>query len=320
MSMALIASGHQIKIKANLFLVGNLYDYAQWLLTTPEIKFTFKNPKENDVILCSEEKKYLNSVFIDFNFYSRKIKLENEIIVPFSMHPSVYRNNYLSQIRVLQNIKKSISIFFSGSFSNDYYNSPLLHLYHQMDTRMELLTELKANNSLNIFYPKNRIEAFTAIEEDSEKIIIINRSEAPIYPNEWLPILAKAHFFIAFPGTTIPFCHNIVEALSVGSIPILAYAHQMPKGLIDGINCLIYNDKNNFIEKLHLACNMNSTQKNEMSKSAIRYYNDILHHIHFADNILKFKPKKVYANVEFVSLQHLDVELGTNHTETYSNG
>jgi len=185
---------------------------------------------------------------------------------------------------------------------------------------MELLAELLENKTLNIFFPKNRIEALTAIEKEAEQIIIINRTNAPIYPNEWLPTLAKAHFFIAFPGTTIPFCHNIIEALSVGSIPILAYAHQMPKGLIDGENCLIYSDKNSFVEKLHLAYNMNASKKYEMSKNAVRYFNDVLHHTHFAVKLLSLKPKKIYANVEFVSLQHLDVELGTNHTETYSYG
>jgi hypothetical protein len=319
MSMALVEAGHHVKIKANLFLIGNLYDYANWVLTTPNIFITKKNPKSGEIILTTEENKYPLSIHVDLNYYSRNINIQNECIVPLSMHPSFYRFGYLDQLPQLQLIKKSILVFFAGSFSEKHYNSQLLHLFQNMPTRMELLSVLQSNEILNVHFPENSEEAFAAINNSDNKILIINRSKAPIYPDEWLKILAKAFFFIAFPGTTIPFCHNLVEALAVGCIPILSYAHQMPAGLQDGFNCLIYSDKVDFIEKITQAYYMDNSKKNEMSQNALHYYNNTLNHKLFASQIINLKPSKLIANAEFVSLQYLDRELNTNYTSQFPN-
>ena len=44
-----------------------------------------------------------------------------------------------------------------------------------------------------------------------------------------LDALAKADFFLACPGVGMPLCHNLIEAIAAGAIPILQYAAYLPQ-------------------------------------------------------------------------------------------
>ena len=58
----------------------------------------------------------------------------------------------------------------------------------------------------------------------------------------WLEALAKADFFLACPGVLMPLCHNVIESLVAGAIPILQYGSYLSPRLEDGINCLAFRD------------------------------------------------------------------------------
>jgi hypothetical protein len=145
-------------------------------------------------------------------------------------------------------------------------------------------------------------------------LILSDRVLAPVYPNEWLSLIAKSSFFLCLPGTTIPFCHNLTEAMAVLTIPILSYEHQLPKGLKHGVNCLSYKNNNELIQVIEEAINMTDPQLDMMREELHKYFDQVIDHKIFVDQVLKLKPHKIYLNAEFYSLMCLDKEQNTTHT------
>jgi hypothetical protein len=59
-------------------------------------------------------------------------------------------------------------------------------------------------------------------------------------PRRWLEDLRSADFFLCLPGSHMLMCHNAVEAISAGCIPILCYDDWFSPNLVSGVNCLSY--------------------------------------------------------------------------------
>ncbi|MDC1505583.1 hypothetical protein N8475_10385, partial [Winogradskyella sp.] len=256
----------------------------------------------------------------NLNFYSRNIDIQKEIIAPLMMHPTNYANGYYKECSLLADKMRNNHVFFAGSVQQKNYNSPLLKLIHNTSSRYKLVEFLKKNIT-DIKIPNNRNELNAFINCKNSNVIIADRAKAPIYPHEWLEKLSNTSFFIALPGTTIPFCHNIIEAMSIGVIPILSlpYANHMPQGLKDGINCLIYESEKNLIQKIKYARSLHEKKIFVMRKEVKKYYKDVLDFKGFGQLLIDKQPKQIYANAEFFSLQLLDKELNTKYTQEHPN-
>jgi hypothetical protein len=61
---------------------------------------------------------------------------------------------------------------------------------------------------------------------------------------ELRPTLSHFNFFLACPGFIMPYSHNVVEAMSVGAIPVIqdTYAHMFFPTLKHNINAIIFTD------------------------------------------------------------------------------
>ena len=57
---------------------------------------------------------------------------------------------------------------------------------------------------------------------------------------DYLAFLGSCSFFLAPPGYRMPLCHNLVEGMSVGAVPIVGYAEWLPVPLRDGVDCLAF--------------------------------------------------------------------------------
>lgn len=86
--------------------------------------------------------------------------------------------------------------------------------------------------------------------------------------NDFEKQLEASDFFIAPPGNGMPHCHNIMEALSRGCVPITNYDRWLMPQLQDGVNCLSFRDK----EGLERALSMNEDEVKKMRQAAKDYY------------------------------------------------
>ena len=71
-------------------------------------------------------------------------------------------------------------------------------------------------------------------------------------------------------------CHNAIEAMAVGSIPIVAYADWFDPCLEHGKNAIIYSGKEDLVNKIKIVQRMTYDQIQHLRKGCLEYYDKYL--------------------------------------------
>ena len=80
--------------------------------------------------------------------------------------------------------------------------------------------------------------------------ILVDAARARIPTSRWLPTIAATDFLVCAPGMAMPMSHNIIEALGVGTIPLTNYPEWFLPALENGVNCLVFRDTDDLIERV----------------------------------------------------------------------
>ena len=122
---------------------------------------------------------------------------------------------------------------------------------------------------------------------------IVDTSKMWIDPKDWLPDLSKADFFICPPGYVMPMCHNVIEAMAVGTIPIINYPEWFNPDLRHMENCIVFGDRDDLVKKINEVLDMGSQQVAEMRDRVIDYYENHLKPRKFINDIESREENKV---------------------------
>lgn len=200
----------------------------------------------------------------------------DEVPLPFSLYPDLFDRGDDRDLERYRRQPRRWLVFFGGSRRREDYRSISFFKYLQTVNRHSLL--------------EVALEHFT--EGDHERIatvtsaaglerllgrsvpgfVLADNDRFRIPVSRWLETLSRASFFIAAPGSRYPMSHNCVEALAVGTIPILEYPQLFQPELRDGINCLVYRGAAGFRETLRRAEAMPEVQRETLRRGAIDYY------------------------------------------------
>jgi glycosyltransferase involved in cell wall biosynthesis len=104
------------------------------------------------------------------------------------------------------------------------------------------------------------------------KCVIVDTNNIWVESKNWMYDIARADFFLSPPGIVMPMCHNIIEAMSVGTIPVTNYPEWFDPDLRHMENCIVFNDSDDLIKKLQQAMDMDEAQRDKMRKNVIDYY------------------------------------------------
>jgi glycosyltransferase involved in cell wall biosynthesis len=170
-------------------------------------------------------------------------------------------------------------IFFSGD-SKGYTRSRVRYPHPKLPRQAILLTALErlGDDALRLRDP-----ALLKAPDGAylHQCVIADPDGVWIDAKDWLATLAQADFFLSPPGIVMPMCHNIVEAMAVGTIPITNYPEWFVPPLQDGHNCIVFDGHDDLIAKLRLAMNLSASDIARMKQHAIDYYEQHLRPEHF---------------------------------------
>jgi glycosyltransferase involved in cell wall biosynthesis len=74
----------------------------------------------------------------------------------------------------------------------------------------------------------------------------------------------------------MPLCHNLIEAMAAGAIPILQYGDYLPHPLKDGVNCLAFKDTNSLRAITQAVLTLNNDRVCELRANVLAYYKEFL--------------------------------------------
>jgi len=86
------------------------------------------------------------------------------------------------------------------------------------------------------------LERFLAGPIDHPQACLIDSRTCWIPAEQWLKVLSVFDFFIATPGVSMPHSHNMIEAMSVGTIPVTQYGRYLYPPLTDRRDCIAFSD------------------------------------------------------------------------------
>ena len=255
--------GQLVPTMANLTLVDAVPDNSS------HIFYLFDNEDKS----CSSQhwKKKIQIKFDVFATYW----ITDPLIMPYPVHPLLSGADLPQRLQKLRENEKKVRIFFSGDTKG--YTKNRIHFPNTkiprlvvIETILEELGEktihIEDENTLNRLFAGDYINSCT----------IVDTGKMWVDPSDWLPNLSKTEFFICPPGYVMPMCHNVIEAMAVGSIPIINYPEWLNPTLKHMENCIVFDGKEDLIRKIESVLEMEPEKVSEMRLRVIDYYENHL--------------------------------------------
>lgn len=106
---------------------------------------------------------------------------------------------------------------------------------------------------------------------------------------DYVDALSRADFFICPPGWLMPHSHNLIEAMSVGTIPVTNYADYMRPPLTPDVNCLAFSTLDELEVVIGRALNMQPQEIATLRSGVISYYDEYLDPVSFGRKLMAVK-------------------------------
>lgn len=295
-------SGFELYLKPKFsFLSTCAYgDYLRYIFSFLRIRKQRKIDYEyiiTDDMDTLTDSKHKKSIFIN---YENPLDITPDVIqMPFSFHPLIYiENKTLTNehlFELLTTLRKSIKcykIFFAGNYNHPFYNT-LANTFPQYLNRNQLIETLLNKRSEKIItsLPNNQNSNF------EDKIICIHSKASNLSQDNYLQTIAQSHFFLCPPGFLMPFSHNLSEAMSCGTIPILEYNDLMNPPLIDKVNCIAFKGKDGLLQAVDYALKIDKETTEIMKNNVTYYYQKYLAPSSFISKITESKTKTILVKI-----------------------
>ncbi|TPG40135.1 ATPase [Flavobacterium pectinovorum] len=284
---------HRTKVRTYLnlfFRIRNVYDEPIVLkFSVLRMLFLAKWFKELDYLYFEKPfskleklKTFSHSKKDDFvvNFGYKKVYTTDdyqENVLPYIMHPI----NYLQpEVQVLP---KNIGIIMSGNFDKKIYDTKTIEDNFGLLNRWRIYQEVLKHDKLKLVSGDEVIKNLNS-GIFNENLILMKWQSGAIPADKWRTYLSSAHFILCAPGMTMPMCHNLLEAMSVGVIPILNYSNWLNPSLKNDVNCLVYQEISDILPIIDKALSLPLEVKTEMANNALKYYKEYYENYSFNVN------------------------------------
>ena len=233
-----------------------------------------------DGILLSESAHGPDILHINPKYYSLRPS-QHRFFAPYFAHPEFYRTGLHNAVLNMRRRERNVKIFFAGGYNTHYsenFRFPIL-------SRDKILRHL--------------IEQFEwAIKADADKngvksILFVSPSDGgsldkhKLSIQDYIDTMSRSEFFICPPGCVHPHSHNLVEAMSVGAIPITNYHSYMRPPLTPDGNCLAFSTLQELEIAVNRALHMHVGEVQRLRESVISYYDEHLKPENFGKKLME---------------------------------
>lgn len=267
--------------------------YKQELLELPLHTTSPNNlPDDNFIYITDHPDKAPEKaeLIIRINYEHRRAKNDTELEFPFFAHPQVSMSkDYPLQPDILS--QRAIKLLFAGNTRAKQYTKGNVKKHFQMIPRNEVLDLVKSH--LTADHTKE-VTCAQDLQSPSKHIFhCVESSRYRIPADQWIPTLQQADFFLCCPGVAMPLCHNLIESLACGTIPILQYGHFVDPHLVSGVNCLSFHDRPSLVRAINLAATMPESAVRIMRENVLAYYRQHCAEGRFAEKLLTSSEKEI---------------------------
>jgi len=207
-------------------------------------------------------------VVVDYEWRIRQAA--DEVAFPFFVHPWIANGLKASAAPT-----RRARLFFGGNTEEGKYDKDVIRDTYQMLTRREMLAVAADTIPADDTYKPTDATAWLA-SPDFHLFVFCETQRCRIPPGRWLEALSRADFFLACPGVGMPLCHNVIESLVAGCIPILQYGTYLSPPLEDRVNCLAFHDAESLAGVLESIFTMSESEIAALRANVRAYYEERL--------------------------------------------
>lgn len=268
--------GYRIHLFDNL-ADKDLDKYGKLVYTLPDLELTQAPPSDTgDWIYLYDRldsgitrQPWAKRVQVRFDLFA-PFHFSDPIIMPFPMHP-LQVNTCPERIAAGRARQRAVRILFSGD--TNHYGREWVRYPRPKLPRKPIIDAIVAGLGDDLLLVEDPA-IFHNLGRDGfvNKCVITASSEIRIDPEHWLDTLAMADFFLSPPGIVMPMCHNVIEAMAVGTIPITNYPEWLDPPLRHMENCIVFADRADLLAQLRAALALAPAEIARLRRNVIDYY------------------------------------------------
>jgi hypothetical protein len=232
-----------------------------------KIQINWRAPTE-EILLCENTLGRRPDILrIDRRYYSLPPS-EHRLFAPYFAHPEFYRSGLHDAVRGMRGRERNVKIFFAGTQSESAYsksfNFPILNrdkILRHLSEKFERVEKAQADES-------GRRSMLIVTTNDTRDTLDKHRLSIQNY----MELMSRSEFFICPPGGRMPHSHNLIEAMSVGTIPITNYYSYMRPPLTSDENCLAFSTLQEFEKIVDRALQMPAPEVQHLREGVLSYY------------------------------------------------
>ena len=274
---AFSSAGYRISLFDNL-PVDKLGKYAKPVFSLKNLTVTNSLPEniQHCTYLFDREDRALQKhpwykkIMVRYDVFS-PYWFRKPVIMPFPLHPLHNTPDLDKRLQDYRSARKNMKIFFSGDtkgYSQNRIQYPKAKLPRL--AVINTILERMGDDVIQVSKPSDLSDLRDAPYVN--KCVIVDTNKIWVDSKDWLGDLARADFFLSPPGIVMPMCHNLIEAMAVGTIPVTNYPEWFDPDLRHMENCIVFDNQEDLINKIQLAMHMDETQMAKIRMNVIDYY------------------------------------------------
>jgi hypothetical protein len=231
------------------------------------VRINWRSPSDG-ILLC--EKRCGPSILKIIPQYYSLPPAAHRLFVPYAAHPEFYRRGLHDVVRGMRGRERNVRIFFAGTLCSSTYSEefhfPMLGrdmvLGHVISKfKWAITTEVGVNGLKPI-----------CIVATSDARDIVDKHKLSM--RDYMDAMSRSDFFICPPGVRMPHSHNLIEAMSAGTIPITNYHSYMKPPLTPDGNCLAFSTFEELEKVINCALCMPAAEIQRLREGVISYYDE----------------------------------------------
>jgi hypothetical protein len=250
---------------------------------TRNIRINWKSP--SDGILLSESAKGPNTLQMNPQYYSSP-PADHRLFAPYFAHPEFYRAGLHHDVLGMRERERNVRIFFGGTNSTIAYSEkfrfPIL-------SRDKILDHIIAKFAWAIKgqFSENGLQPIVIVSTSDPRDVF---DKYKLSLSEYMDAMSRSDFAICPPGWLMPHSHNLIEAMSVGTIPITNYHAYMRPSLTPDGNCLAFSTREELEEVIDFALRMPPAEIERLRAGVISYYEEYIEPERFGKKLMARLP------------------------------
>jgi len=178
-------------------------------------------------------------------------------VMPYPMHPDTLSFLDKESLASHRQTKRRNGLLFAGSQKAKYGRD-------KMQNRFNVLSRLHILDIIRDCCEDGLVGDVPVFLKDS--------AIEPVAAADWLAFLARYQFFVCCPGVDQPLCHNLIEAMSVGTIPLIEYGDRLRPKLEDGVTAICFRGERGLRQAMGRIGSMKKSEIADVSKNVADHY------------------------------------------------